>query len=300
MNRKAWSRHTRRTASRQSSRSAGLILVAGTKKTIRWIARGCVLVDLYYASPAGSALIAARYPNVGHYFWTVPAAVFRQDYSVQVVCLNSDGVPVGATGNSRPFGIAAGICPAEPRPGLPRLGWRYGQGRVETNSIDRRCEYLHQVRFRRGNAGRLECQRHVSRHYSARCSLGLRPGDDSNSRCWQSRQAGLGRRIFPGEEERHPPSDRPLSHQAWWWGQSMFSTGWEPRRPSALTSIFIRHTGTGPVNREKPCRLRQLHVVRAGDVVRELENPRGCSRMRAESCAGRPTPARSGFSAGKR
>ena len=42
-----------------------------------------------------------------------------------------------------------GSRPAEPRPGLPCLGWRYGQGRVETNSIDRCCEYLHQVRFRR-------------------------------------------------------------------------------------------------------------------------------------------------------
>ncbi len=84
------------------------MLAAGTKKTIRWVARGCVLVDLYYGSGAGSALIASRYPNVGHYFWTVPAVPVRSDYGIQVVCLNSSGAPVGQIGYSRPFTIAAG------------------------------------------------------------------------------------------------------------------------------------------------------------------------------------------------
>ena len=83
------------------------MLAAGTKKTIRWVARGCVLVDLYCGSGAGSALIASRYPNVGHYFWTVPAAPVRNDYGIQVVCLNSSGAPVGQIGYSRPFTVAA-------------------------------------------------------------------------------------------------------------------------------------------------------------------------------------------------
>ena len=86
----------------------GSVLASGTKKTIRWVARGCALVDLYYGSGAGSQVIASRYPNVGHYFWTVPAVAFRNDYAIQVVCLNSSGTPVGAVGSSRPFTISAG------------------------------------------------------------------------------------------------------------------------------------------------------------------------------------------------
>ena len=107
----------------------GSVLAAGTKKTIRWVARGCVLVDLYYGSPAGSAVIAARYPNVGHYFWTVPAAPFRQDYSVQVVCLNANGVPVGAAGTSRPFSIATGDLVLL-NPGRAFRAWDGGTVRV--------------------------------------------------------------------------------------------------------------------------------------------------------------------------
>ena len=86
---------------------AGSVLAAGTTKTVRWVARGCVLVDIYYGSGAGMSLIASRYPNVGHYFWTVPAVPFRSDYFVQVVCLNSSGGGVGVAGNSPLFSIAA-------------------------------------------------------------------------------------------------------------------------------------------------------------------------------------------------
>jgi parallel beta-helix repeat protein len=84
----------------------GSVLAAGTKKTVRWVARGCVLVDLYYVSGAGAGSIATRQPNTGHYFWNVPGVAVRNDYSIQVVCLNSAGAPVGVSGFSRPFTIA--------------------------------------------------------------------------------------------------------------------------------------------------------------------------------------------------
>jgi hypothetical protein len=83
-------------------------LAAGTTKTIRWIARGCTLVDIYLAAAAlPLTSIASKYPNTGYYFWTVPSLGFRTDYYVQVVCLNSRGVPLGPSANSEPFTIAA-------------------------------------------------------------------------------------------------------------------------------------------------------------------------------------------------
>ena len=51
---------------------AGSVLAAGSRKTVSWIARGCVTVDLHYARGAGATTYIGRYPNVGHYVWTVP------------------------------------------------------------------------------------------------------------------------------------------------------------------------------------------------------------------------------------
>jgi hypothetical protein len=84
---------------------AGSVLAAGTRKTVRWIGRGCSFVNISYGSPAGSAAIANGYPNTGYYFWTVPGDTVRYDYSVQVVCADSNGVSLGVAGNSPAFGI---------------------------------------------------------------------------------------------------------------------------------------------------------------------------------------------------
>jgi parallel beta-helix repeat protein len=86
---------------------AGAALAAGTKKTIRWIARGCVLVNIYYGSGTLTpTLLAFRQPNIGHFFWTLPAMVdFRNDYFVKVDCLDSSGLDVGVSASSGPFTI---------------------------------------------------------------------------------------------------------------------------------------------------------------------------------------------------
>ena len=84
------------------------VLAAGTKKTIRWIARGCSFVNLNYLT-GGTAptFIASMFPNVGSFIWTVPAAPFANNYSVQVVCLDSNGSPLGVSANSPPFTIGS-------------------------------------------------------------------------------------------------------------------------------------------------------------------------------------------------
>ncbi len=86
---------------------AGAVLAEGTKKTVRWIARGCVLVDIYYGSGAGTALIAGKYPNVGYYFWTVPNVTLpvRTDYFVRIVCLTSQGAPTGPSDDTAQFSL---------------------------------------------------------------------------------------------------------------------------------------------------------------------------------------------------
>ncbi len=87
--------------------TAGRVLAAGTKKTIRWLARGCVLVDISYASGGlGLTPIADAYPNVGYYFWNVPSAGYRDDYFVRVECLDSHGNPVSVSDDSAAFTIA--------------------------------------------------------------------------------------------------------------------------------------------------------------------------------------------------
>jgi len=86
---------------------AGSVLATGTTKTVRWIARGCTFVDIYYGSGSlGPTLITSGYPNVGFYAWTVPAVPFRADYYVQVACLDSNLAPA-ALASSAPFTIAA-------------------------------------------------------------------------------------------------------------------------------------------------------------------------------------------------
>ena len=88
---------------------AGSVLAAGTTKTIRWVARGCALVDIYYGTGSGMALISAGFPNIGDYIWAVPAAPFGSSYSVRVVCADSNDVPMaGVYGNSPQFTIASG------------------------------------------------------------------------------------------------------------------------------------------------------------------------------------------------
>jgi parallel beta-helix repeat protein len=87
---------------------AGSVLAATTRKTIRWVGRGCALVDIYYGSAVNApSLITSGYPNVGYYFWTVPAVALRADYYAQVVCKDSNGVPLGVSGNSPSFTIAS-------------------------------------------------------------------------------------------------------------------------------------------------------------------------------------------------
>ena len=86
-----------------------LLLAAQTRKTIRWVGRGCAYVNLYYGSGASSpTLIVANHPNTGYYIWTVPSAPFRTDYYVQAVCTNSNGVWIGPYDNSPNFTIASG------------------------------------------------------------------------------------------------------------------------------------------------------------------------------------------------
>jgi parallel beta-helix repeat protein len=87
---------------------AGAVLAAGTRKTIRWVARGCALVDIYYGSGALSpSLIAAGYPNTGYYFWSVPSVALRSDYYVQLGCADSNDVSLGLATNSPSFTVAA-------------------------------------------------------------------------------------------------------------------------------------------------------------------------------------------------
>ncbi len=85
---------------------AGAVLAAGTTKTIRWIARGCVYVNLWYGAGSPTSLVAYRHPNIGHYFWTVPAAAPGTNYVMRVDCLNSAAAAVGAFGDSAAFTIA--------------------------------------------------------------------------------------------------------------------------------------------------------------------------------------------------
>jgi uncharacterized protein DUF5648 len=74
---------------------------------VRWIGRGCAFVDISYASGGLlPTLITPGYPNVGHYFWTVPAVAFRSDYHVEVKCLDANKISTGTVGDSAPFTIA--------------------------------------------------------------------------------------------------------------------------------------------------------------------------------------------------
>jgi parallel beta-helix repeat protein len=82
---------------------AGAVLAAETRKTIRWVGRGCSSVHLYYGSwSIPPVLIAARYPSTGYYIWNVPSVVFGSDYYVLVQCLDANGVwlgPIAASTN---------------------------------------------------------------------------------------------------------------------------------------------------------------------------------------------------------
>ena len=89
---------------------AGSVLAAGTKKTIRWIGRGCTLVDLYYGNSFNALTpIATGYPNVGFYFWQVPAVPSPPagNYFVHVVCADLNDQSLGVTGNSPAFTLAS-------------------------------------------------------------------------------------------------------------------------------------------------------------------------------------------------
>jgi parallel beta-helix repeat protein len=112
----------------------GSVLAAGTTRTIHWVGRGCSLVDVFYRSGATAAtLIAAGYPNVGYYFWTVPASLpVRNDYSIQINCNNRNGAYQGAAGASAQFSVAAsdlvllnpGRATRAVDGGLVRVAWK--------------------------------------------------------------------------------------------------------------------------------------------------------------------------------
>ena len=86
--------------------AAGQIVAAGTRKTIRWQAEGCVLADLYYKPSASSAvLIVENYPNVGFYMWEVPSGLVAGSYTVHIDCKDSTGGFPGAAGDSDAFTV---------------------------------------------------------------------------------------------------------------------------------------------------------------------------------------------------
>jgi hypothetical protein len=80
---------------------SGQVLAAGTTKTVRWTARGCTLVDL---SLSGSVPIVTSYPNVGYFFWTVPA-VAPGTYFVRVDCRDATGGLPSVQGDTSTFTI---------------------------------------------------------------------------------------------------------------------------------------------------------------------------------------------------
>jgi parallel beta-helix repeat protein len=87
---------------------AGSVLAAGTKKTIRWVGRGCAYVDIYYGTGLSVTLISQAFPNIGNFIWTVPPIAPGATYYVQVVCANSSDASLGVSGNSPLFSIASG------------------------------------------------------------------------------------------------------------------------------------------------------------------------------------------------
>ena len=88
--------------------AAGSVLAAQTRKTIRWVGRGCSYVNLFYGSAVSSpTLIAAKYPNTGYYIWNVPSVAFRSDYYVQAVCTDSNGASLGVFGDGPTFTMAS-------------------------------------------------------------------------------------------------------------------------------------------------------------------------------------------------
>lgn len=86
---------------------AGTVFPAQTRKTVRWIGRGCTKVDIAVASGAqGLVPIATGYPNTGYFTWNVPVAGVRNDYYAQVTCTDANGAPLGASAVSGRFTIA--------------------------------------------------------------------------------------------------------------------------------------------------------------------------------------------------
>jgi parallel beta-helix repeat protein len=87
---------------------SGSALAAGTTKTISWIGRGCALVDLYSVVGGSPSAIVYGYPNVGYYFWTVPASLAGRSASVRVVCANSSDASLGVSADSGTVTIGTG------------------------------------------------------------------------------------------------------------------------------------------------------------------------------------------------
>ena len=86
---------------------AGSVLAAGTSKTIRWIARGCALVDIVYGAGSSVTPIARAFPNVGTFVWGVPAVAPSAGYFVQVACADSSDNLLGPAAQSPIFTIAS-------------------------------------------------------------------------------------------------------------------------------------------------------------------------------------------------
>ena len=87
--------------------AAGSVMAAGTQKTVRWVGRGCALVNIYHGAGGNLSLIAQAYPNTGTFMWGVPAVGLASNYFIRIVCTDSNGITLGPFGDSPQFTIAS-------------------------------------------------------------------------------------------------------------------------------------------------------------------------------------------------
>lgn len=88
---------------------AGQMLARGSRKTLRWQSSACVNVDLFYVAEDGAvSVIAANYPDVGHYAWELPGSLNAGRGHLQIDCKDSAGNSLGASGISGDFTVSSG------------------------------------------------------------------------------------------------------------------------------------------------------------------------------------------------
>jgi parallel beta-helix repeat protein len=88
--------------------TAGTFASIGSQKTIEWRSAGCSFVDIsYQAAATGLVSIAANYPDVGLYRWTVPNVPVAGDYTIYIECKNGANQSLGVNGRSDAFTVAA-------------------------------------------------------------------------------------------------------------------------------------------------------------------------------------------------